>query len=238
MTSQPLESLLGAARFGTYVNAAGGDAQRALDLYLWATELSGALHAQLSFVEIAVRNAIDSQLASWNVAQHKGRDWTAPGQAAQLLYDLVGTPLNKARVFAAREAASRAPHHTRAAHGVTHDDVLAQLMFGTWVKIIAPISSTESSAKQRQLWVAAIHNAFPNTGSDDASRIAVGQQLETLRRLRNRVAHHDNLLHIQPARRFNDMLSLLAKIDSGYPAIAAARSSLRRLQKEDPRKTW
>ncbi|GAB3306055.1 Abi family protein [Pseudoclavibacter terrae] len=238
MTSQPLGDLLGAARLATYMNAATGDAQRALDLYLWATELSGALHAQLSFVEVAVRNAIDPQLASWNVTQNKGSDWTAPGQAAQLLYDVVGKPLSQARDFASKEANSRGPHHTRAAHGVTHDDVLAQLMFGTWVKIITPISRTESSTKQIQLWSAAVHRAFPNTGADDASRVAVGQQLETLRRLRNRVAHHDNLLHIQPARRFNDMLSLLAKIDRSYPAIAAARSSLRRLQKEDPRKSW
>lgn len=83
-----------------------------------------------------------------------------------------------------------------------------------------------------------MRHAFPNTGSDDASRTAVERQLQTLRRLRNRVAHHGNLPYIHPLRRFNDMLSLLAKIDSGYPAIIAAHSSLRRLQEDAPRKAW
>lgn len=52
--SQPaLAALLGAARLRTYASVTGGDLARAGDLYLWATQLAGALHAQLSFVEIA-----------------------------------------------------------------------------------------------------------------------------------------------------------------------------------------
>lgn len=73
---------------------------------------------------------------------------------------------------------------------------------------------------------------------DDAGRIAIGKQLETLRRLRNRVAHHDNLLEVDVRHRMNGMLSVLATIDDEYPSLAASKSTLRRLAREDPRRAW
>lgn len=81
-------------------------------------------------------------------------------------------------------------------------------------------------------------HAFPNAPDDEASRIEIGDQLETLRRLRNRVAHHDNLLEVQARHRINGMLSLLAKLHTDYPRLAIARSSMRKLIKEDPRRGW
>lgn len=54
----------------------------------------------------------------------------------------------------------------------------------------------------------------------------------------DRVAHHDNLLQVDVRHRFNGMLSLLAKLDPTFPALAAARSSLRQLTKDDPRRDW
>lgn len=239
MTSQfALQRLLGSARLTTYLAAAHGDVNRAADLYLWATQLSGALHAQISFVEIAVRNAIDSQLATWNTASGFGADWTAVGAAADPLYSLLRKQLGDARGRATAEAAERGSTHRRHGMHATHDDVVAQLMFGSWVKLIRPVSKTESPARQQRLWAAAVTHAFPNAPDDEASRIEIGDQLETLRRLRNRVAHHDNLLEVQARHRINGMLSLLAKLHTDYPRLAIARSSMRKLIKEDPRRGW
>ncbi|MDR6972975.1 hypothetical protein [Leifsonia shinshuensis] len=144
------------------------------------------MHAQLSFVEIAVRNAIDERLAEWNAAS----------------------------------------------------DVVAQLMFGTWVKIVRPLSPTESPSRQQFLWAAAVSHAFPHAPSGDDSRVAIGDQLDRLRRLRNRVAHHDNLLDVALKHRLNGMLSLLASLHPDYPPLAVARSTLRQLIGDDPRRTW
>lgn len=241
MVSQSaLGALLGQARLATYLQAAGGDVDRAADLYLWATELSGALHAQISFVEIAVRNAIDPQLATWNSAQGPdfGPDWTRAFGAAPLLYTLLKSELRSARTWAQKDVDQRHRDHPRHATAVTHDDVVAQLTFGAWVKVIRPLSNTESDDRHRQLWHEALHRAFPQTTGTDADRVAIGRQLETLRKLRNRVAHHDNLLNVEITRRLNGMLSLLAKIDHSYPGLAAARSRLRRLHRQDPRRHW
>jgi hypothetical protein len=233
-----LETFLGPARLATYLNAADGDLGRATDLYLWVTELSGALHAQLSFVELAVRNAIDPRLAAWNAAQGFPSDWTSDGGAAPLLYELLGSQLQTARKWAGKEAAERHPMHPRHGSGVTHDDVVAQLMFGAWVKVVRPISAAESPKRQTQLWAAVLHEAFPRALASDSGRVTIGNQLETLRRLRNRVAHHDNLLEVEVRHRLNGILSLLSKIDSTFPSLAAARSPLRRIIREDPRRTW
>lgn len=231
-----LERLLSGARLRPYLAATGGDLQRATDLYLWATQLAGALHAQISFVEIAVRNAIDAELAAWNAAAGGPREWSRAGGTADPLYSLLRRQLVDARNRADQQAYERGPGHHRHGEAATHDDVVAQLMFGSWVKLVRPVSTAESPARQRLLWDATVHRAFPNAARDEDSRVAVGDQLEMLRRLRNRIAHHDNLLGVDVRHRLNGMLALLAKVDDRYPPLAAARSTLRQLVREDPRR--
>ena len=115
---------------------------------------------------------------------------------------------------------------------------MAQLMFGAWVKLIRPISASESGAPQRALWAGVLSQAFPHADQTDAGRLAIGAQLETMRQLRNRVAHHDNLLGVDVRHRQNGVLSLLSKVDPVLPNLAVARSPLRRLIRDDPRRTW
>lgn len=228
--------MLSGARLEPYLTAASGDIERAADLYLWINEVSGALHSQLAFVELAVRNAVDPPLRAWNFAQGFGEDWTAQGQTADPLYRLVGKGLTDARTRAAKEARLRRADHPRYASPVNHDDIVAQLMFGSWVAIIHPVSG--SPAAQRQLWQASTGAAFPFAKPGEQGRHGLGRQLDALRRLRNRVAHHDNLLAVNITHRQNGMLSVLAQIDPELASLAAGRSALRRLAREDPRKRW
>ena len=149
-----------------------------------------------------------------------------------------GSDIKDARRRGEREAVIRAPSHARYAAAVSHDDMIAQLMFGSWVKILRPMSRAESSAKHQRLWSDQLHRGFPRADPGDAGRVALGDQLDTLRYLRNRVAHHDNLLTVNVLNRLNAMLSALSKIDADYSSLAMARSTIRRLTKEDPRHTW
>lgn len=236
MSQRTLERLLGPARLQRYLDAADGDHQKAGELYLWATQLAGALHAQLSFVEVAMRNTLDPVLANWNSTQPGyGADWTAEHGAAPLLYGLLKRSLALARKHAANESQRRPRSHARRNAAITRDDVISQLTFGDWVKLI---HDTDGTARQARLWIDAVHGAFPHVPATESERIRVGSQLETMRRLRNRVAHHDNLLNVNVRARLNESLSLLAKIDPDFPTIAAGRSTLRRLAREDPRLAW
>lgn len=239
-TSQPasLERLVSRPRLKTYLDAADGNPDRAVDLYLWASQLAGALHGQISFVEIGVRNAVDVRLSAWNVPQGSTPDWSAAGATADPLYALLRRQLVDARNRAARDVSERRSTHPRRGTPATHDDVVAQLMFGSWVKLVRPVSRTESPTRQQVLWRDAIREAFPGAPQDDSGRRVIGHQLEMLRRLRNRIAHHDNLLGVETRHRLNGMLSLLAKLDPTYPSLAASRSNLRQLIRDDPRRWW
>lgn len=52
-----MEQWLSAGRFRTYLNAAGGDRSKALDLYEWSARMSAAIMHDLGHLEVAVRNA-------------------------------------------------------------------------------------------------------------------------------------------------------------------------------------
>lgn len=229
--------MLGGARLQTYLKAAGGDIDRATDLYLWVNELAGALHSQLSFVELAVRNAVDPRLRVWNAEQGYSADWALPGQAAEPVYRILRTPLADAQERAEKESRRRDASHPRHRAAVNQDDVIAQLMFGAWAAIVHPISPG-SASRQQQLWREVTAEAFPYSASGDIGRHRLGRQLDTLRKLRDRVAHHDNLLGVNVVSRLNGMLSVLGQIDPELATLASAKNGLRRLAKEDPRKGW
>lgn len=238
MSSQPdvRRLLLSEPRLRPYLNDAGQDLERAWSTYLWANELSGALHAQISLVEVAIRNALDRAVSAWNVANGGSAEWTLPGNAQEPLYALLKDDLNKARRAAAREAVLRTTGHPRQGVTAGHDDIVAQLMFGTWVKLLRPMSKVESPHRQVALWSAGLNTAFPGADQSDAGRAKIGKQLDSIRRLRNRVAHHDNLLGVKTSSRLNQMLSLVHKANAAYPRLVMANSSVRRIARDDPRR--
>jgi hypothetical protein len=228
----------GDARLAAYSTHADDDVGRASDLYLWASHVGGALHAHVAFVEIAVRNAIDRELRSWNESKNLTKNWTAPTAAPAPVYDLLKRQLSEARARAAQAAADRHPSHPRYRAEVTHDDVVSHLMFGSWVRLIRPASAAEDPTRQRMLWAACLMHAFPHADPSDDGRDEIGRQLDQIRRLRNRVAHHDNILGVDLRHRLNGMLALLARIDPRFTELAMSRSNLRSLVQADPRRQW
>lgn len=236
---RPIGVLAGPVRLAPYLKVAGGDDAKATELYLWAGDLAGALHSAIAFVEVAVRNSLDAQLAKWNAEQvgESGRHWAFHGCSAPVLYELMGAKRLKFSQESAEKEARRRPYgHPRRDAPVTHDDVVAQLMFGAWVALIVPVSG--SPQRQQCLWAEGLNAAFPGVDSSDAGRVKLGGQLARIRTLRNRVAHHDNLLDVKVEHRLNDMLAVLRAVDPRLPALAMARSRVRAVAKDDPRRGW
>ncbi|MCY1718467.1 Abi family protein [Microbacterium sp. SL62] len=230
--------LLSQSRLSPYMSEAGTNQDRAWDLYLWATQLTGSLHAQISFVELAFRNALDRTLGDWNVAQGGDREWTLEGNAIDPLYSTLRGDLIEARKRATKESVARAAGHPRRGVAATHNDVIAQLMFGSWVKVITPMAPQDPPAHQQALWAGGVHAAFPGADATDASRVEMGKRLNQLRVLRNRVAHHDSILKVNVTHRLNEMLGVAHKLDPAFPALIMGGSQVRRINKSDPRKTW
>ncbi|VYS93254.1 Abi-like protein [Schaalia odontolytica] len=232
--------LAGSARLAPYLQEADGDDERARELYLWAADLAGALFSTIAFVEVGLRNAMDRKLRAWNDQQgiDYGEDWALRKGAAPLLYDLVThKSLASAQNFAVEQSRLRPKTHPRRLVAITHDDVVSHFMFGTWVYLIKPRVWNQPQQCQ-QLWQECLSHAFPYADPSDSGRERLGDQLDRVRKLRNRVAHHENLLSVDIRRRLRDMLGILALIDPKLPDLAMQGNRVRSLVRTDPRRSW
>lgn len=207
--------LFGKAKIDSCVCAVGGSLGSGIELARQNMRFSGALHSQLGYVELAVRNASDVQIRNLSLRECGTECWTAESSTPDLVYKLINKNIRDARRLAIEKYALRSQN--RASIIPTHDDVLSNLMWGTWTKLIGKWSSGPETVYQQQLWQESLHLAFPNLGSDDASRSSISKKLFYLRGVRNREAHYDSLFTI--AKDINKVInacySILAAIDKG-----------------------
>lgn len=212
--------LIGAARLAPYRQVAGHDLADALALYQWNMQMAAAFQEVLGFVEVSVRNAIDAQLRIWNPGRGNDVatggpypvDWTI--NPAPPLRGLVKRAVVQAQVHAERARDSRHPGHHRKTAAITHDDVVAQLSFSLWPKLLPDPQKALSG--NPNLWSAALVHAFPQAAGNSANQVLavpavklVHDRLIRLVKLRNRVAHMEPLLDVNIAARLTDCLQVL-----------------------------
>ena len=170
-----LETALSSARFATYSHAAGGDREAAMRLYAWNAAISAAFYVPLQALEITLRNAMDTRL----IAAY-GTAWC----------DRAETGLDDRAVRAVAQAKSRLSRNGNAAR---HPHVVAALSFGFWVSLLEAGSrqhaSRHSADYERTLWRPALRAAFPHAVV--LTRRQAHTVLNSLRLLRNRIAHHE-----------------------------------------------
>lgn len=232
--------LAGSARLAPYLQEADGDDERACELYLWVTDLAGALFSTIAFVEVGLRNSMDRKLRVWNDQQgpEYGMDWALSKGAAPLLYDLVTHKgLVGAQNLARKQSRLRPKTHPRSLAAVTHDDVVSHFMFRTWLYLIKP-TVWDQPQQCQQLWQECLSDAFPYADHSDSGRERLAAQLDRVGKLRNRVAHHENLLSVDIHWRLRDMLGILALIDPKLPDLAMQGNRVRSLIRTDPRRSW
>ena len=170
-----LEASFSSERLGTYLKAAGGDRAKALRLYTWNTAISAAFYGPLQGLEIALRNAMHRRLAEcYGAAWY---DNPAAGFDSACLDRLAAAKTEAAR-------AGRAPGPPQ---------IVAALSFGFWVSLLGPggrIGPTGRKANyEMTLWRPAVRRAFPHRSP--LTRKQAHRPLNDLRKLRNRIAHHE-----------------------------------------------
>lgn len=224
-----MQPFLAPARWETYrieADKTGASAER---LYIWNGQIAAALFEVLGHLECALREALDGQLQVWNSAQDSRRfslgvrpspEWAVPDYAAAPHRGLVAK--------SCRDAAGR----VRKRGKPSHDDVVAQLSFGVWVKLI-PKSSKNTVSNQSRMWDEALAEAFPALGERGPEFIY--RRLARLRDLRNRIAHHENLLAVNLDARLSDILAILASIDQSLADHVAGIARVRETAALDPR---
>ena len=115
-----LEVSLSADRLGTYLAATGGDRTRAVRLYTWNTAVSAAFYGSLQALEVALRNAMNRELAAvygqaWHDNSKTGLDSGCLVRIEQTKQDL---------------RKNKYPDDP--------PQVVASLSFGFWVSLLGP----------------------------------------------------------------------------------------------------
>ena len=160
--------LLSTPRLSTYAAACNGDIKQAVELYQWNLEVSGAIFPSIHYFEVALRNTMDTRLT--NVFGTAGQSW----------FDRTDIGLTgKAR----GKIALAKRYVTDAGHTVTHGHVIAELTLGFWWSLLA-------EGYNDTLWAPALRAGFHN-----ARVRKLHDAVDEIRKLRNRVAHHEPLIH-------------------------------------------
>lgn len=161
--------LLSDDRLRKYLERFGSDRAECIQLYAYNTAVSEALYTPLQGLEIALRNAIDIQLVNWygsNWHLDRNRIFEQP-----LIQMIDGADMEVRRE---KSAPSRG-------------DIIAELNFGFWTTVL-------SQRYDDPLWRETTRHAFPNLPRG-FRRKNVHKAINAIRRLRNRVMHHEPILH-------------------------------------------
>lgn len=185
ITREQIEAWLSSARYASYLAAADGDDITAFELYLWNTGLAQAVLRDVSFFEIALRNA-------YNRCLDNGFD----GEAHWLFDDAspIRRPILRTNKRKMIVDSNRINRNTidRLCNGLesngsvaTPDDVISNLTLGFWVHMT-------DAKHERDLWIPLLHKVW----KAGTSRKKLFGILADINNTRNRAAHHEHLFSI------------------------------------------
>ncbi|TWI06382.1 Abi family protein [Aerolutibacter ruishenii] len=177
-----LEHALSLERFGRYLQWAGGDRTRALELYLYNTRVSEAFYTPLQMLEVALRNRIHDVLSA-----RYGEFWFDEPRV------LVGADMRK-RIDEARTTLSRMRRPE------TPGRLVAALTFGFWTGLFGSDYET--------LWQRALYAIAQRDNGKGLRRKDFSAPIGKVRDLRNRIAHHEPILHEPLGERYASIVQL------------------------------
>lgn len=224
------------SRMKPYLSASGGNEKIALSLYRWHLELTASTQQILGITEVVLRNAMDTQLRIWNVAEGGTEEWLL-NEPETPLRGLSAGKRKEAVRRACKEAANREPGHLRHGQVPNHDDVLSQIMFGMWKELLpnhAPNASDSATENQnrKRLWEEALIHAFPHEA--DPEGINTYWRVAHIHSLRNRVSHMDSLLEVDVQDIMRDAFALTRSIDPDVGNWVTGSSRVSEVLKKRP----
>lgn len=174
-------------RLTKYLHFAKQNTQKAMLLYVMNSRLAGTFMTDLHYVEVALRNKFDAELTN------TFGNWLWNPTFLNLLSAKHKGVIDKAK----RDAARNLPPHTTPLPG----KVVAELTFGFWHMLT-------DRRYEHTLWVPCLHKAFPRRPAPRRSDF--NRQLEELRHLRNRIAHHEPIFHTNLVENHTQIIEVLS----------------------------
>lgn len=205
-----LRPVISDERLGTYLTAAGFDADRALRLYLWNAEVGEAFHLPIQAVEVALRNRVQAALAS-----EFGTDWW---KSAQLL-----AALDDDRKADLALVLKRIRNRKLT---LGSGQVVAGLSFGFWVGMLQPRYNP-------LIWGGRLHAAFPDYPAN-RNRASLAQAASRVAWLRNRIWHHEPIIRLDLSSEYGTVITLLAWLSTPKATWVRTRSRVPELLRQKP----
>lgn len=170
-----ISAVISRPRLSRYLTAESENTRRALALYRWNAQISAAFMFPLQMCEVSTRNGIIG-----GVERVYGPNWHTSPAFERSLPNPFGPPSGP-RPFSPQAELKRARRGMSAA-----GKVVAELKFAFWIAML-------TSRHDGRLWTPWIKTEFPEFGtsppSDCRNRLHV--EMEEIRKLRNRIAHHE-----------------------------------------------
>lgn len=175
MTYSEFEKAFSPPRLGRFLIAAKGDRQKALELYKLNIDLSGCLFGLLSIFEVVLRNHIDRYYLQY----FRDNNWLKNqcGQGGMFSHPSFIRSGFESRTRILTTIAQLGNRYT-------HDRLVAELSFGFWTYMFAPI--------QFRVGGQGLHRIY-NSRPKGTSQSRIFNELDEVRNLRNRIAHHEPL---------------------------------------------
>jgi len=195
-----LPTVISAPRFATYLQAMGNDREKALALYEWNLDLSSALIVPLQVCEVAVRNGIAEAIEHVH-----GANWPWTNGFIRSL----PRPKGKFRYNPANDLQSCA------ASLPTTGKIIAELKFAFWENIF-------TVGQDSRIWNAHFRTCFPGAPQGQPipqCRATAYADLQIIRRLRNRIAHHEPIFMRNIAddyQRIHDMIAWRSQVAAAW----------------------
>jgi hypothetical protein len=207
---QSIKDALSAPRLGTYEAATTGTPQlsSALALYAWNAQVSAAMLAPLHLCEVVIRNAVSDAIS----ATH-GALW--PWDAG-FLRSLPNPPqgYNPRRDLVAARAGKP-----------TTGKVIPELKFVFWQTMF-------TSRFDARIWSLHLRTSLPHADSTKSVaqvRALVYGELEQLRKLRNRIAHHEPIFARNlpdDFQKVRDLIAFRCPVTAGWMTTNQQASAL------------
>lgn len=181
-SQQDVEEALSLERFSPYVQWAEGDHARALVLHALNTQVSEALYTPLQMLEVALRNRIHSAMRQ---ARHERWFEDESFLAVDIQRDQLAKAVQDIRHSKKEPAAGR---------------IVAALTFSFWTAMFSP--------PYENLWQTTLHRIARREDGKGVRRKDLSALLTPVRVLRNRIAHHEPILHWDLLRHYDSILRM------------------------------
>jgi hypothetical protein len=208
MDEHQARSWLSEPRYGRFLEAVGGNHERAVALYEWHTRLTVASFGLIHHFEVLLHNAIDGAIGA-------GQPQT-PIKDTWLLDFEILQPDGIKQVITALERLEKGKV-------VTRGRIVAGLSFGFWAGLFG--------RRYEELWRHRLRAVFPHGA---LTRKDLSAKVRLIQHFRNRVAHHDSLLDQDVQARLDDMLTIAGWIDPAARAWLAQHADALEIVREMP----